>query len=386
MKLNKIIIATSLLLSGAFVANAQEEVTENVYTPNWYIQGQFGGQETLGETPFNKLLAPTAQLAVGHNFNPYVGLRLAFNGWQSKAGTELPAHTYRWDWNYVSGNLDVTFNLTNIFGGFKPSRVVDVNIFGGIGANVGWNNKEAARQADLYKTNHAYALSNSYVGLLQDYLWDGTKARFMGNFGADIWFNLSQHVALGIEANANMLPDQYNSKKAGNIDWYFNAMAGIKYTFGKKYKKVTRVIEPTPCNCEPSVVERVIERVIETPAPAPAPVEVKAEPLRRDIFFTISNTVISNAERYKVDEVANYLKAHPKAVVSIMGYADKGTGSKAINLRLSKQRADAVYNALVNEYGVAKNRIRVESMDENMEQPYSTPQENRVAICVAEER
>lgn len=385
MKLNKLILATSLLLSSAFALSAQEEVTEYVYKPNWYIQGQFGGQETLGENSFGKLLSPTAQVAVGYNFNPYIGLRLAVNGWGSKATTkltEITEHTYRWKWNYVSGNLDVTFNLTNILGGYKPNRLVDVDIFAGIGANVGWNNKEAHTQNDLYHQNYGSLASNQ----LQEYLWDGTHTRFMGNFGADIWFNCSQHVAVGLELNANMINDHYNSKKADNIDWYFNGMVGVRYTFGKKYTKTTRVIEPNCPPCEETIVEKIVERVVEVPVVVEQAVEEKkAEPLRRDIFFTISNTVIPNSEKYKVDEIAIYLKEHPTAVVYVTGYADKGTGSKTLNLRLSKQRATAVYNALVNQYGIAKDRIHVASMDDSMEQPYSTPKENRVAICIAEE-
>ncbi|MCH5219752.1 MAG: OmpA family protein [Muribaculaceae bacterium] len=387
MKFNKLILATSLLLSGAFAMNAQEEVTEYAYKTNWYIQGQFGGQETLGETSFGKLLSPTAQIAAGVNFNPYIGMRLAVNAWGSKASETINAlshnETYRWKWNYVSGNIDVTFNLTNILGGYKPNRLVDVDLFAGIGANVGWNNKEAQAQNQKYQQTFG-AVSGGNP--LQAYLWDGTKTRFMGNFGADIWFNCSEHVAVGLELNANMLNDKYNSKKADNIDWYFNGMVGVRYTFGKKYTKTTRIIEPACPPCEETIVEKIVEKIVEVPVVVEQPEVKQKEPLRRDIFFTISNTVIANSEKYKVDEIANYLKEHPGSVVYVTGYADKGTGTKAINLRLSKQRAQAVYNALVNEYGIAKDRIHVASMDDSMEQPYATPAENRVAICIAEEK
>ncbi|MDE5998124.1 MAG: OmpA family protein, partial [Muribaculaceae bacterium] len=61
MKLNKILLAGALLFSGAS-AMAQETITEYSYVPNWYIQGQFGGQETLGETSFGHLFNPNAQI------------------------------------------------------------------------------------------------------------------------------------------------------------------------------------------------------------------------------------------------------------------------------------------------------------------------------------
>ena len=78
------------------------------------------------------------------------------------------------------------------------------------------------------------------------------------------------------------------------------------------------------------------------------------------------------------------MKQHPDTKVTVTGYADKGTGNLKINLRLSKQRADAVVNALIKDYGIAADRIIAKSMGEEEEQPYSTPAQNRVAICIVE--
>lgn len=86
----------------------------------------------------------------------------------------------------------------------------------------------------------------------------------------------------------------------------------------------------------------------------------------------------------KVDEVVAYLNAHPNAKVEITGYADKGTGSKRLNLRLSQQRAQAVANAIVKK-GIPNSRLVVKSMGEEMFQPYADPVLNRVAICIAED-
>ena len=66
------------------------------------------------------------------------------------------------------------------------------------------------------------------------------------------------------------------------------------------------------------------------------------------------------------------------------GYADKGTGTLSINLRLSAKRAQAVANALVKKYGIEKDRIIVKSMGEALEQPFPDPVQNRVAICIVD--
>ncbi|MDE5585785.1 MAG: OmpA family protein [Muribaculaceae bacterium] len=358
-------------------------MTEYSYVPNWYIQGQFGGQETLGESSFGHLFNPNAQIAVGYNFNPYIGARLAINAWQSKGAFSMNkwgmneqnqvvdnSISGRWKWNYVAPTVDAVVNLTNLIGGYNPYRVVDVDLIAGIGANIAFNNKQAN---NFNKQLPAPGL---------ELLWDGTKARFVGQFGLDVNFNVSEHVALGIECMANVLPDGYNSKKAHNADWYFNGLVGVKYTFGPKYTKTTRTIE-VPVQ-QPQIIERIIEKVVEQ---APAPVtkeEVRPEMLRRDIFFRINTATITKEEMYKVNEVAQFLKDHPNAKVVITGYADKGTGTLAINLRLSKQRAEIVANTLKKNYAIAADRIIVKSMGEAEEQPYADPVDNRVAICVCE--
>lgn len=400
MKINKLLLAGAMLFAGAS-AMAQETVTEYSYTPNWYIQGQFGGQETLGETSFGHLFNPNAQIAGGYNFNPYIGARLAINAWQSKGAQSLitcdvnnvqsiTKNYYRWKWNYIAPTVDAVVNLTNLIGGYNPNRLVDVDFIAGIGANIGFNNGEANDVNDIIRSQFGDASSNGVITQLDnlkagglEHVWDGTKARFVGQFGFDVNFNVSEHVAVGLELMANVLPDGYNSKKAGNADWYFNGLVGVKYTFGPKYSKTTRVVE-APAPAEPKVIERIIERVVEQAPVTNVVEEVKPEVFRRDVFFRINTYTISKDEMAKVNEVAEFLKDHPNATVEITGYADKGTGTKAVNLRISKQRAQTVANTLKQKYNVAASRIVVKSMTDMEDQPYSDPVDNRVAICICE--
>ena len=372
-----------MLLAGAS-AMAQETITEYSYVPNWYIQGQIGGQETLGETSFKKLASLNAQIAAGYNFNPYIGARLAVNGWRSRGGIEFNGAgigDQGWKWFYVAPTVDAVVNMTNLIGGYDPYRLVDVDVIAGVGCNIAFHNNQAISADQAIRRAFLNGTNTSYPGL--ELLWYGTKPRFMGQFGFDVNFNVSEHVAVGIEMMANVLPDGYNSKLAHNADWYFNGLVGVKYTFGPKYIKTTRTVE-VPVQ-QPQIIERIIEKVVE-PAPVTNVIEevVKPEMLRRDIFFRINTATITKDEMYKVNEVAEFLKDHPNAKVVITGYADKGTGTLAINLRLSKQRAQIVANTLKTKYSIAADRIIVKSMGEAEEQPYADPVDNRVAICVCE--
>ncbi len=379
----KSILLSGLLAMGCTAASAQEAKTVNVFNPHWYGQVQIGGQYTLGEIGFGKLLSPNAQLGVGYNFNKVVGARLSVNAWQSKAGWNVAGmDQQKWKWNYVAPMVDATFNLTNLFCEYNPNRLVEVGVFGGIGANIAWGNDEAAA-ANKAIAGHYATLSGDYKQQPLAYLWkdangEGSKARFVARVGANVDFRLSDKVKLGAEISANTLSDKYNSKRAGNPDWYFNALVGLKVAFGKTYTTKT-IPAPKP-------VEKIIERIIEKPAPAPAPkTETKQEAVdenfRRDIFFPIGNSNIAKSQTTKIAEIVTFMKENPDAKITLTGYADKGTGSAAFNDKIAARRAQTVYNTLAAK-GVAKSRMIKKSMGSRV-QPFEENDMNRVTICIA---
>ena len=374
---------------GCVTASAQEaDKTVNVFNPHWYVQLQGGAQYTLGEISFGKLISPNAQIGIGYNFNKVVGARLSVNAWQSKAGQDVTVDnattTYKWKWNYVAPMVDATFNLTNLFCEYNPNRVVEFGVFGGLGANIAWGNDEAGTvqgQIKDTKLAHPTATLKDYPATatpLEDY-WTGTKVRLAARVGANVDFRVSDRVKIGAELSATTLSDKYNSKKAGNPDWYFNGLVGVKIALGKTHTTKT-IPAPKP-------VERIIERIVEKPV-VQEPVkqtltEEKAqEEFRRDIFFPIGNSNIAKSQTTKIAEIVDYMKQNPDAKITLTGYADKGTGSDAINTKIAAQRAQTVYNTLVNK-GIAKNRIKKDSKGSTV-QPFEENDQNRVTICIAE--
>ncbi len=406
-----------LLFLGVLSASAQEQkgTTEYVFNPHFYVMVQpLGAQYTLGEGSFKDLLSYNVQAAVGYNFTKVLGARFSVNAWQSKGAIELHdqvlvdnvAKPYlyptefngTWKWNYVAPALEVTFNLSNLVN-FNPKRLFNLYAFIGGGVNIGFNNgtynhfytgwsnghkaSDVAHNMDLYRST-LYGLRDTRQNM--DYRWQGTKVKGFGKAGLIFDFRINDRVSVNLEGNATILQDKYNSKRAGNADWYFNALAGVKVNLGKTY--TTKFI-PAP-EPEVRVVEKVIEKVVEAPAVNPNALDANAnsarvqtiEPLRRDIFFKINSTVIRPEEAQKVQDIADYLQKHPSAKVSIIGYADAGTGNDRINNRLAAKRADAVVNALKNKYKIAADRISYDSKG-SKEQPFAENDKNRVSICIA---
>ena len=346
---------------------------EYTFKKHAFLDLQGGAQYTLGEAKFGDLISPNVQLGIGYQFSPVFGMRLQANGWQSKGGwngykatKDGTPYTADYKFKYVAPGLDFMFNLSNLFCGWNPNRVFNATAFIGGGANFAWGNDEVNELAATMKNTSAYNL---------EYLWDGTKVRPYGRAGLELAFKVSKSVSLMLEGNANITSDKYNSKKAGNADWYFNALAGLRINLGKSATKKEKPVEPEPA---PAPVQKV-----EKPAPAPAPVvEKKVEEIRRDIFFTINSNKISEKENKKILEVIDFLVKYPEAKVVVTGYADKGTGNDRVNDRIAAKRAAAVVWMLEKRYGIPAERITEESKGARV-QPFAENDKNRVSIMIA---
>ncbi len=380
MKALKTLFAVALFAMGAVTASAQATYTDaegNKYEfqKHFFLNLEGGAQYTLGEAKFKDLISPNVQLGLGYQFSPVFAARLQANAWQSKGGwngfyvgNEAP-HTETYKWKYVAPGIDLMFNLSNLICGYNPLRVFNVTAFLGGGANIGWGNDEVNDIAAQLPTD---AQKKQYE---LEYLWDGSKIRPFGRGGIELGFRLSDAVSIIVEGNANILSDHYNSKKAENPDWYFNALAGLRINLGKTYNKI---VPPAPVPEPEPVVEPEPEPVVE-----PAPVVEKIEPIRRDVFFLINKTDIRDTEAQKVKDIADYLQKYPNAKVVVTGYADAGTGNDKINDRLAAQRADVVVKALKEQYGIAEDRISYDSKGSRV-QPFAENDLNRVSICIAE--
>lgn len=372
MKLKSIFtIAIAALCTTTAMAQAtytDKEGNEYQFKKHAFLNLEGGAQYTLGEADFGDLISPNVQLGIGYQFNPWFAARIQANAWQSKGGyngiDELgntAAINTNYNYYYVAPGIDFMFNLSNAFFGWNPNRVFNLTAFIGGGANIAWNNDDAVAMADA---NH------------MRYIWDGTKIKAFGRGGLEAAFRVSKAVSIIIEGNANILNDRYNSKKADNPDWYFNALAGLRINLGGTYTKKEKEPEPEP------VAEPVQEYVAPEPAPEPEPEVKKVEPLRRDVFFRINRSQWAASENQKIDDIVNFLNENPDTKVTVTGYADAGTGNNRINDALAKKRADSVAKAIIDK-GISADRVTTDSKGARV-QPFAENDKNRVSICIAE--
>ena len=160
-------------------------------------------------------------------------------------------------------------------------------------------------------------------------------------------------------------------------------LAGVTIRFGKGYDKKAAPATPvaTPPAPKPQPQPQPQPKPEEKPVPVQAEVK-KAEPMRQDVSFALNSAVIREGEKAKIEALAAYLKENMEAKVTVTGYADKETGNPRYNLSLSQKRAEAVA-AVLKAAGIDGARITVDAKGDTV-QPFGTPAQNRVAICITE--
>lgn len=78
------------------------------------------------------------------------------------------------------------------------------------------------------------------------------------------------------------------------------------------------------------------------------------------ILFATNKSELSPAARESLTKFATSLKNSPDTDITIYGHTDN-TGSRAVNEKLSKERAEAVANFLVGQ-GISRSRITTEGL------------------------
>lgn len=357
-----------LLLSSTniFSQQANRPVRELVspaidfFVPHWYVNFQVGGAYDIGEAKFSHLLSPALQATIGYEFNEYVGARAGLSGLWARNEYAYPEAKYKW--NFIQPAIDVRANLTNIFMGRDIERVYDLYAFLGAGVAYSFNNDDAE------KADQRFGID--FQKLWRDYRWNPV---IRGGVGADFW--MSDDIALTVEANANMLPDHFNSKlgRNDNRDWHFNTLVGIRINLGPSYgitePQYREIPQPVPVVVEPPVEEN--KKVLQ---------DDDMVALTEYVQFELNKSVIRSSEYSKIMRVAQYLQTHPEAHVELTGFADKLTGNATINQRLSVERAQAVAEFL-SERGVSSSRISRYAKGDRV-QPFMVNEDNRVTICI----
>jgi outer membrane protein OmpA-like peptidoglycan-associated protein len=346
----------------AGVAHAQT----NSWTSYSYVEAQGGVQLTSTNAPMDKLITPTAALSFGHYFSPVVGARLHVNAWQAKSGFNSVDKYYKW--NYITPDLDLMLNLSNMF--CKGSdHCLNVILLGGVGLNYAWDNDELK---GLNMPADVTPLA-----------WDDNRLSHNLRAGLRLETNQAKRLGVSLEVNANSLSDRFNSKTNDADDWMFTAMLGVNFRFGHKKaapRYITKTIEvvDTFWVDEPTTI-KVMEKQPKTKT------ETKHMKMNEAIFFQIRESDANAASGIDeaIKKVADLMKSSDDAQFTVTGYADKGTGTAKQNKKYAQMRADDVAKKLIEVHGLDAKRLKTASKGDTV-QPFAENDKNRCVIVTGE--
>lgn len=365
---------------------------------NWFIQIGAGINQPFVErtltnkdpehTIDRKLMTVTYNFGFGRWFSPYLGFRInALGGalhWNTPT-VEQPNN----GWSrakHVNLNAELMWDMFNSLGGVNPDRVFSIIPFVGIGGDYVWDMRDAhgnvPAATNIYRTG-----SNK----LKNHSWTLPVSA-----GLQFRFRLCKYVDFFAEARASFFGDNWNNVAYGDaIEADVAVLGGFNFNIGGRnwnsYNECASLSQIASLNNEVNALRGQVLAADQTiaalqsqlPCPEPKPTTAAKTcvnaPLMTTVRFSIDSAVISPEEEVNVYNMAEWLKDNPSEVVTIVGYADKDTGTAEYNLQLSKDRAEAVADQLINKYGIAKDRLTVK-YDGSDVQPYSTNDWNRIVI------
>lgn len=366
--------------------DAQNKVVRGPYETNRFFDNIFigvaggvniyhGENDSYGS--FGKRLAPALDINVGKWITPSVGLRIGYSGIDAQGWT-LGQTTYAK--RLVEGNIykekfgvsylhgDVMWNFSNAVSGYKETRTWNFVPF--LGA--GW-----ARSYGNDAHNNEFAVS---IGLLNN-------------------IRLCNLIDLTLEARHMFVNQRFDGVSRGSRgEGMTSVTAGLTFKLNRRgFKRAQAPVDVTPYlsrirtlegdNSDLTGRNKTLSDENEAlrrrkPETVTVAGEKKVSPTPVALFFRIGQATLDKKELTNLDfYVKNALDADKQKTFTIYGGADKATGTREFNQRLSERRMQYVYDLLVNKYGISKDRLKtVAEGDTNNRFP--EPELNRTVIIM----
>lgn len=383
------ILAQTTVAEDTVYTTDKYKVETNRFWDNWFLSAGGGVQVYFGDhdkqCDFGDRLAPALDVAVGKWFTPGIGLRLMYSGLQQRGATKHPgdkneesAHgtgepvkgggapywLEKQKFNMGNFHVDVMFNLHNLFGGYKE-RVWNCSPYLGLG------------YACVFDTPDAHEVSAN-VGLLNS-------------------FRLSDAINANIDLRGMYVNDRFDGEGGGRFgEGMWSLTVGLTYKFKNRgWNRGRTIIRHEYDNAAINELRDQLDRMSEENARLKQAIAagdkkeertiVKKMAAANLVVFKINKTNLSNEARVNLGMLAEIIKSGDSNVVyTITGYADKGTGSTAGNERLSRERAQNVFNCLVKEFGVSEKQLRIDYKGGVANMFYDDPRLSRAVITRGE--
>jgi len=369
-KLFLVLAAAMLTVS----ASAQKTtVTANKAGDNWYVGINAGvatpvskfnvGTEEWG---FMKGFAPKLGVRVGKNLTTVFGLALdADLYFESSEKSMMKQSTFI---DAINVDLLGTFNLNNLFAGYQGQpRCFEVIALAGAGyshtygdASSGLNAKAGFDFAFNLGANKAWQLYIEPAVVLGQPAPTWSNPFHKVSYGNEKKWNAIGQVSVGVNykfgnsnGSHNFKVDQLRDQaEIDGLNAKINELRADNQAKDGKIAADGQTIADLKAQlaaCQSRPAQTIVEERI---------TNTTLQPI---VIFRQGKTNVDAAGMASCEMVATYMKNHPESKVKIEGYASP-EGSKEVNDRIAKQRAESVKNVLIKKYKIAASRLEAEGL------------------------
>ena len=370
---------------------------QGTYAPrlweNWSVTLSGGIYHPAVYSFTGELVKPSLSLKMKKQFTPVLGFLVEGDGYQGNRRLE---HTF---YDRVMVLMGGEFNLMNLFGGYRGRpRMFEFETKFGIGWGHTFRNRK--RLTD------------------ENYLVSKVGGNFILNLGAKRAWSLVLQPALlyDLRSTDAQHHEAYNINQAD-----IQVLLGLTYHFGNGHggrHPALIVTPPAPIGPDAlpqvpdrrsaltdktlqdtlttlkSALEQQEQRISELQTQlqnvgaeidsltqgregvALRPQEKKV--LESIITFRAGRTTVDAVQFPNVERLATYLNRHPRARLTIRGYASPD-GDAELNAKMAQQRAEIVKTLLIAQYGIQPERITARGAGVGKE--FTKTEWNRVAVC-----
>lgn len=375
-------------------------------TDNIFLLAQVGISHSMSENTrtgnFLSNMRPSFTIGIGKWLFPTFGLRLTAGvrpqvgradwelcdlpavGWNPAAGERYPFGNYKF--TVFAGYFDALVNFTNVVFKYKEDR--KFNLVGIIG--LGYNRSYGFEKDKLkaWSDGVKYVSNDGNATQAFKYPVNTESANyFAAHVGFQGRYKLSNAWDITAEVTLNGTDDRYNGHEYDRVyDTYVDVLLGaqfhLKDSHGRRRFHYVKHLESDVLARLAQMAGDENEKLNDANMMMPEIYEKVrlSEALQTTISFYVDRYYITDAQKKNLKSVANFLATHPDINLIVTGYADIETAYPAYNLRLSQKRAQAVYDMLVDEFKVPKERLRIDFKGDTV-QPYDQVNEwNRAVI------
>ena len=375
------------------------------FRDNFFALLQGGFSHSMSEnTRFCKFFSnfePSVNLGIGKWIYPSFGVRLTIGvhpqvgranqelcdlkayGYGLAANEKYPFGNYKF--KLFTGYFDGLINLTNIVYKYRESRKFNLVVIGGLGYNYTFGFEK--KKLEAWRNGIWYSNPSGDTQKFKYEVNSESGQYFAAHVGLQGRWKVSNAWDFTAEVTFNGTVDEYNGISYDRVyDTYFDVLLGVQFHFkdshGRRRFHYVKHLETAVLERLAKMADDENERLAEANLMMPEIYEkIKlSEALQTTISFYVDRYYITDAQMKNLKSVATFLRTHPDINLIVTGYADVETAYPAYNLRLSQKRAQTVYDTLVNEFKVPKDRLRIDFKGDTV-QPYDKVNEwNRAVI------